>query len=607
MAASDPVAHGAADAPLRAMMGNEAIARGAWEAGVRVAAAYPGTPSTEILESLADYPAEDLHAQWSTNEKVACDVAIGASFAGVRALAVMKHVGLNVAADALMSVTYIGVTGGLVLVVCDDPGIFSSQNEQDTRLFGKLANVPVLEPSDAQEALDFTRLAFELSERFDTPVIVRGTTRLSHTRSLVRVGKREEHPPLGFVEDPAKHVMLPVYARLRHPLLVEREARLQTWLETSDLIRWEEGSTDFGVITLGPPYSYVKEVAPAASVLKLGVSYPLPGNLVRRFCESVERVLVVEELEPFVESEVRALGAPVEGKRYFPRVGEFSPEIVRAGLVEAGVLPESPTLQAFEGGPVEAEPLARPPVLCPGCPHVSSFMALRAIDARVVGDIGCYTLAALEPLRAIDTTVAMGCSIGNAVGLAKSGGESRPIVATIGDSTFLHSGIPPLMDAVYNRADISVLILDNHIIAMTGGQDHPGTGRTLRGEETHRVDLEQLVRSLGVEWVRKVDPYQLAEVYQTVREATRVKGVAVVIPDRPCALDPVKLKGPAFEVVAEGCTACQACMNLGCPAIVWGGGLFEGRHRVQIDPSTCIGCSLCVQVCPTDCIRPSTL
>ncbi len=603
MAVSDPVAGRAAEAPVRAMMGNEAIARGAWEAGVRVAAAYPGTPSTEIMESLAEYPAEDLHAQWSTNEKVACDVAIGASFAGARALAAMKHVGLNVAADALMSVTYIGVNGGLVLVVCDDPGIYSSQNEQDTRLFGRLANVPVLEPCDAQEALDFTRLAFELSERFDTPVIVRGTTRLSHTRSLVRLGEREEHPPLGFVEDPTKYVMLPVYARLRHPLLVEREARLQTWLETSDLIRWEEGSAEVGVITLGPPYTYVKEVAPDASVLKLGVSYPLPGDLVRRFCDSVEQVLVVEELEPFVESEVRALGARVEGKRYFPRVGEFSPEIVRAGLVEAGVLPESRTLQAIDGEPAEAEPLARPPVLCPGCPHVSSFMALRAVGARVVGDIGCYTLAALEPLRAIDTTVAMGCSIGNAVGLAKSGGENRPIVATIGDSTFLHSGIQPLMDAVYNRADISVLILDNHIIAMTGGQDHPGTGRTLRGEETHRVDLETLVRSLGVEWVRKVDPYQLAAVYQAVREATRHKGVAVVIPDRPCALDPVKLKGTAFEVVAEGCTACQACMNLGCPAIVWSGDLYEGRHRVEIDPSTCIGCSLCVQVCPTDCIR----
>ena len=605
MPAPDPAARRPADAPLRAMMGNEAIARGAWEAGVRVAAAYPGTPSTEILESLAEYPAEDVHAQWSTNEKVACDVAIGASFAGVRALAAMKHVGLNVAADALMSVTYIGVNGGLVLVVCDDPGIFSSQNEQDSRLFGKLANVPVLEPSDAQEALDFTRLAFELSERFDTPVIVRGTTRLSHTRSLVRLGERAEPQPRGFVEDPTKHVMLPVHARLRHPLIVEREAELQAWLETSDLIRWERGSGELGVITLGPSYTYVKEVAPGASVLKLGVSYPLPGGLVRRFCESVDRVLVIEELEPFVELDVRAMGAPVEGKRYFPRVGEFSPEIVRDGLVEAGVLPESPTLPAVESEPVADEPLARPPVLCPGCPHMSAFMAVRAVDARVLGDIGCYTLAALEPLRAIDTTVAMGCSIGNAVGLAKSGGESRPIVATIGDSTFLHSGIPPLMDAVYNRADISVLLLDNHIIAMTGGQDHPGTGRTLRGEETHRVDLEQLIRSLGVEWIRKVDPYQLAEVYQTVREATLFKGVAVVIADRPCVLDPVKLKGPAFHVIAEGCTACQACMNFGCPAILWSSDLFEGRHRVEIEPSTCIGCSLCVQVCPTDCIQPS--
>ncbi len=607
MSAPDPAARGPANAPLRAMMGNEAIARGAWEAGVRVAAAYPGTPSTEILESLAEYPAEDVHAQWSTNEKVACDVAIGASFAGVRALAAMKHVGLNVAADSLMSATYIGVNGGLVLAVCDDPGIYSSQNEQDTRLFGKLATVPVLEPSDAQEALDFTRLAFDLSERFDTPVIVRSTTRLSHTRSMVRVGEREEHAPRGFLDDPSRNVMLPAYARLRHPLLIEREARLRAWLETSELIRWEPGSADFGVITLGPSYTYVKEVAPGASVLKLGVSHPLPGELVRRFCESVQRVLVVEELEPFVESEVRSLGVPVEGKRYFPRVGEFSSEIVRAGLVEAGLLPEGRTLGSVEARPAEIETLARPPVLCPGCPHVSAFMALRAVGARVVGDIGCYTLAALEPLRAIDTTVAMGCSIGNAVGLSKSGGESRPIVATIGDSTFLHAGIPSLIDAVYNRADISVLLLDNHTIAMTGGQDHPGTGRTLRSEETHRIDLEQLIRSLGVQWIRKVDSYELATVYQTVREATRFEGVAVVISDRPCVLDPVKLKGPPFEVVAEGCTACQACMNLGCPAIVWGESLFEGRHRVRIDPSTCIGCSLCVQLCPTDCIRPTAV
>jgi len=593
--------------PTRALMGNEAIARGAWEAGVRVAAAYPGTPSTEILESLAEYPAEDVHAQWSTNEKVACDVAVGASFVGVRALAAMKHVGLNVAADALMSATYVGANGGLVLVVCDDPGIYSSQNEQDTRLFGKLAMVPVLEPSDAQEALDLTRFAFELSEDFDTPVIVRGTTRLSHTRSMVRLGERQEHPARGFIDDPTRNVMLPVYARLRHPLLIEREARLREWLETSELMRWERGTSEFGVITLGPSYSYVKEVAPQLSVLKLGVSHPLPEQLLRRFCESVERVLVVEELEPFVESEVRMLGIAVEGKRYFPRVGEFSPEIVREGLVAAGVLPQGRSLQPVEEEPEGGEALARPPVLCPGCPHVTAFMALRALDARVAGDIGCYTLSALDPLRAIHTTIAMGCSIGNAAGMAQSGGESRPIVATLGDSTFLHSGIPPLMDAVYNQADITVLLLDNHTTAMTGGQDHPGTGRTLRGEPTHQVQLEPLIRSLGVPWVRKVDSYEVGSVYQTVREATLFKGVAVVIFDRPCTLDPVKLKGAPFEVVSEGCTACQTCMNLGCPAITWDESLFEGRHRVQIDPATCIGCSLCVQVCPTDCIRPRAL
>jgi indolepyruvate ferredoxin oxidoreductase alpha subunit len=580
------------------MTGNEAIARGAWEAGVKVAAAYPGTPSTEILENLAAYPAEDLHAQWSTNEKVACDTAIGASFAGVRALVAMKHVGLNVAADSLMSQAYIGVNGGLVLAVCDDPGIHSSQNEQDTRLFGRLAMVPVLEPSDAQEALEFTRLAFELSERFDTPVILRSTTRLCHTRSPVLVGKREEPAPRAFLEDPRKNVMIPTHARLRHPLLIERERKLVDYLNTADITVWEQGDTSFGVITMSTAYTYVKEVVPRAHVLKLGASYPLPERVIREFAASVERVFVVEELEPVVEREMQALGLQVAGKAFFPRVGEFSPEILREGFVKAGVLDnaDQPSL-------IHTESIPRPPVLCPGCPHTTSFMALRALNARVAGDIGCYTLSAIEPLRAMDTTVAMGCSIGNAVGMAKAGTETRPIVATIGDSTFLHAGIPSLIDALYNQADITVILLDNHVTAMTGGQEHAGTGRTLRGEETHRIDFEQLIRAIGVQWVKKVDSYDVGAVYQTFREAVEFKGLSVVISDRPCVLDPVKIKGPPFEVLMEGCTACQACMNLGCPAIAWSDEWFEGRHKVRIEASQCIGCTLCVQVCPTDCIR----
>jgi indolepyruvate ferredoxin oxidoreductase alpha subunit len=584
---------------LKPLTGNEAIARGAWEAGVRVAAAYPGTPSTEIMESLAAFPAADLHAQWSTNEKVALDVAMGASFAGSRALASMKHVGLNVAADAFMSQSYIGVNGGLVLAVCDDPGIHSSQNEQDTRIYGQLATVPVLEPSDAQEALDLTKLAFELSERFDTMVIVRGTTRLSHTRSPVAVGPRTEVPARPFIENPAKNVMIPAHARRRHAAVIEREAKLKQYLETAPINRWETGDASFGVITAGTCYPYVREVLPGASVLKLGASWPLPEALLRRYCESVERVFVVEELEPVIERELRALGIKAEGKQFFSREGEFSPETVRAGFEKAGVL--EARVQRAGWAP---EPLVRPPVLCAGCPHTSSFMAVRASGARVAGDIGCYTLACLDPLRGLDTTVSMGSSIGNAIGMSKAG-DTRPIMATIGDSTFLHAGIPGLIDAVYNQANITVLLLDNHITAMTGGQQHPGTGKTLRGDAAPKVDYEALVRAVGVKWVRTVDSYDLAAMYQTLREAIAHRGVSVIISNRPCVLDPMKIKGPALAVVNEQCNACQSCMNLGCPAITWGSDTFEGRHKVKIDQSLCIGCTLCAQVCTVDCIKPA--
>ena len=595
---------------VRPLTGNEAIARGAWEAGVRVAAAYPGTPSTEILESLAKYPAADLHAQWSTNEKVALDVAIGASFAGSRALASMKHVGLNVAADAFMSQSYIGVNGGLVIAVADDPGIHSSQNEQDTRIYGQFATVPVLEPSNAQEALDFTRLAFDISEKFDTMVIVRSTTRLSHTRSPVAVGARTEHPSRGFFESPAKNVMIPAHAKPRHVAVLQREAKLKEYLETAPINRVETGHSvgrtagktagkaSFGVITAGTCYPYVREVLPNASVLKLGASWPLPEGLLRRFCESFDRVFVVEELEPVIEKEARALGLKVEGKQYFPRVGEFSPEILRAGFEQAGVL--EPRAKRAGWTP---EPLVRPPVLCAGCPHTSSFMAVRASGARVAGDIGCYTLACLDPLRGLDTTVSMGSSIGNAVGMAMAG-DTKPVMATIGDSTFLHAGIPALINAVYNQANITVLLLDNHITAMTGGQQHPGTGKTLRGEEAPKVDYDALVRAIGVKWVRTVDSYDLAVMYQTLREAIAHRGVSVIISNRPCVLDPVKIKGPALYVVNEQCNACQSCMNLGCPALTWGEDRFEGRHKVKIDPSLCIGCTLCAQVCTVDCIKP---
>ena len=593
------VGAGAPEAAATPLMGNEAIARGAWEAGVRVCAAYPGTPSTEIMENLGEYPATDLYAEWSTNEKVALDVAIGAALSGVRAMASMKHVGLNVAADSLMSQTYIGVHGGLVLVVCDDPGIHSSQNEQDTRLFARFANVPVLEPSDAQEAHDFTKLAFDISEEFDTPVIVRSTTRLSHTRSTVHVGPREERAPKGFVNQPTKTVTIPANARRLHPKVVEREGRLARYFEDSPLTVWQQGDSRIGIITGSTSYLYVKEVAPHASVLKLGCSYPLPMDKIRAFAASVDRLLVVEELEPVIEKEILAAGIACEGKVFFPRLGELSPELVRAGLAAAGLMEAAPpTIE------LDITPMARPPVLCAGCPHTASYLALRGIDARVAGDIGCYTLAAVEPLRSIDTTVCMGASIANAVGMWAAATEKKPIVATIGDSTFLHSGIAPLIDAVYNKANITVVLLDNSITAMTGGQDHPGTGRTLRGEATHKVDYETICRAVGVEWIRKVDPYEIGHMYQTLREAIVYKGVSVVISSRPCVLDPVKIKGAPLAITASGCVACQSCMNLGCPSLTWTEEMVEGHHKVTIDAATCIGCTLCAQVCPSDCIQP---
>ncbi len=582
---------------MRPMTGNEAIARGAWEAGVRVGAAYPGTPSTEIMESLATYPADEIKAQWAPNEKVALDVAIGASYCGVRALTAMKHVGVNVAADSLLTLGYIGVNGGLVLAVCDDPGIHSSQTEQDTRLYGRLANVPVLEPADAQEALDFTKAAFELSEEFDTPVIVRSTTRLSHTRAAVRIAPRVSIAPKSFVEDPGKNVALPSTARRRHPIIIAREATLGARLGQPQFTRWERRDPTIGVITASVAYTYVREALPGASMLKLGASFPIARDIIREFCASVDRVFVVEELEPFLETEIRAMGIVAAGKEFFPRAGELSLDLVREGFVKAGVLAPGPVRKPFAFASV-----VRPPVLCAGCPHIGSYLPLRAINARVSGDIGCYTLSAIEPMRAMDTCVAMGSSIGVASGMALAGTETKPIVATIGDSTFLHGGIPALMDAVYNKTDITVMILDNQTTAMTGGQDHPGTGKTLRGEQTHRVDYEAVCRAVGVTWIRKVDSYDLGTLHRTVREATEQPGVTVIIANRPCVLDPVKIKGPPFMVKLDGCVACQACMNLGCPAISWAQEMHEGHHKIQIDQASCIGCSMCVQVCPSDCI-----
>ena len=578
------------------LSGNEAVARGAVEAGILVAVGYPGTPSTEILESIADR--DDIDVRWSPNEKVALDVALGASLGGVRVLATMKHVGLNVAADTFMTAAYTGVGAGLVVVSADDPGMHSSQNEQDNRAYARMAGVPLLEPSDSAEAKEYTALAFDISEEFDTPVLVRTTTRVSHNRGVVEVGQRIERPATGFTRDPVKYVMIPGHARTRRPVLLERLERLTKYVEASPMTREFGGRSDVGVVTSGIAHHYVREVLPDVRILKLGMSYPLPMDRIGAFAESVDRLFVVEELDPHVEDAIRAAGIAVEGKAFFPQIGELNPDVVRKGFAAAGVLPAT---LAIEPAPPT---VTRPPLMCPGCPHTPPFLALKRMGAVVTGDIGCYTLAALEPLASMDTCVAMGSSIGMAVGMAASGGADGPVVATIGDSTFLHGGIPGLAEAVYSQANITVLILDNGTVAMTGGQEHPGTGVTLQGSDTTPVDLVALCKALGVRDVSVVDPYDLAATYSTLENAIAHVGPSVVITNRPCVEAPVKIRDNPFQVVAEACTACQACMTPGCPSIVWSDETYEGRRKVVIDQVTCTGCTLCVQLCPPHAIVP---
>jgi indolepyruvate ferredoxin oxidoreductase alpha subunit len=582
------------------LSGNDAIAWAALEAGVKVAAGYPGTPSTEILQTLVRVDdARRVYVEWSTNEKVALDVTLGAAMAGARALATMKHVGLNVAADTFMTAAYTGVRGGLVIVSADDPGMHSSQNEQDNRVFARFAGVPLLEPADSQEARDFTLAAFELSERFDVPVLLRSTTRVSHARGVVRAGEPAAPDVRGFVREPAKFVMLPGYARARHRALLERLTRLEGEADESALNRIELRDTRYGIITSGITYHYVRDVMPEASVLKLGFAYPVPLGLVRRFAEAVEHLLVIEELEPFLEAEICAAGIPAEGKAFVPREGELSPDAIRGALVRAGW--RAPEARTTLEAPATA---GRPPVLCPGCPHVAPFLSLKQLGAVVAGDIGCYTLAATEPLRAMDTCIAMGSSVGMAIGLARSGGACGPVVAAIGDSTFLHGGLPALADAVYNGTRMTVLVLDNGTTAMTGGQAHPAAGTTIRGDAAPSLDIPALCRALGVPWVRVVDPYDLAQTRLVLAEAIAQPGVSVVVTNRPCVEMPLKVRDHPFGVVDEACIACQACMNLGCPSITWSGGWHDGRRKVQIDPVTCTGCTVCAQVCAPAAIVP---
>lgn len=558
------------------LLGDFAVARGAWEAGVRVAAAYPGTPSTEITEELARY--DDVYSEWSPNEKVAMEVGIGASVRGARTIVSMKHVGLNVACDPLFTASYTGVNGGLVVAVADDPSVFSSQNEQDTRVTAVSAQVPVLEPSDSMEAKEFTKLAFDLSEQYDTPVILRLTTRVAHSQSLVELGERQELPLRAYEKNIAKYVMMPANARVKHTVVEERMAKLSVDADSLSINRIEMGDNKLGIICSGGVYEYVKEALPDASVLKLGMVYPLPYELIKKFASSVDRCVVAEELAPHIETLIKAHGINVEGKNLFPRCGEFS-----ANLIRRCILGEADSVSA-------AQVPARPPVLCAGCPHRGVFYVLSKLKLNVLGDIGCYTLGAVPPLGSMDAVVCMGASIGMAIGFDKADPEAhKHSVAVIGDSTFIHSGITGLIDAVYNKAPITVIILDNRTTGMTGHQNHPATGKTIKNEPTYELDLAEVCRAVGAPNVRTVDPGDLGEMERAVKEELAKDEVSVIIAKKPCVLLTKKLYN-GFRVNGL-CKKCKACLKLGCPAIV------NGKDGITIDVSLCTECGLCKGVC----------
>lgn len=564
------------------LLGNESVARGLYEAGVRFVSSYPGTPSTEITEYAAEY--DEIYAEWAPNEKVALEAALGAAIGGGRAFCGMKHVGLNVAADPLFVTAQTGVSGGLVIGVADDPGMHSSQNEQDSRHYAVAAKLPMVEPSSSAECKDYTKLAFELSERFDTPVLLRLTTRVSHSRSPVELCDRTEYEVKPYVKDPAKHVMMPSNAKKRHVVVEEHLAALTEYAESCPLNTVEENGTSVGIITAGNCWNYAKEAfGKNASYLKLGLLNPLPKKLILDFAAAHETIIVIEELDPIIENHCKALGINVVGKDVLPICGEFSEELLREKLL--GIEPDYCEI----GSPIPP----RPPVLCPGCPHRGVFYTLSKLKLRVSGDIGCYTLGAVAPLTAIDTVYCMGASISSLHGTAKVRGEEDKYVAVIGDSTFMHSGLTGLVNVVYNGGNTTTLILDNSITGMTGHQDNPLTGKTLKGEPAVNLCLEDICASLGVarEHIRAVDPNDLPALEAILREETAAKCASVIICRRPCALLKSVRRLPALTVDEDKCIGCRSCMKLGCPCI----SVID--KKAKIDASMCVGCGLCKQMC----------
>ena len=569
------------------MLGNEAIARGAYEAGVKVSAAYPGTPSTEISEYLVQYK-EDLYCEWSPNEKVATEVAVGASIAGTRAMSCMKHVGFNVAADPAYSVSYMGVNGGLVIIVADDPGLYSSQNEQDTRMVARAAQLPVIEPSDSSEAKEYIKVAFELSEQFDRPIVYRTTTRLAHSQGLVTLEDRKVPEDKPYVKDIRKTVMMPGNAKLRHIEIEKRNKELAEVANTLPINRVEMNDTKIGVITSGIPYQYVKEALPNASVCKLGLVNPLPRKMIEDFASKVDKLYIVEELDPVIEEQVKSWGIECVGKDIFTVQGEYSANMIRERIL-------GETLEIDQPAAVPG----RPPILCPGCPHRSVYYTLKKLKMHAAGDIGCYTLGAVAPLSVVDTTMCMGSSISTLHGMEKAKGKEyiKNWVAVIGDSTFLHTGVNSLMNMVYNQATGTVMILDNSTTGMTGHQDHAATGKTLMGDPTNAIDIPGLCRAMGIKNVVEVNAFDIETLEKTIREEVAKDEVSVIITKSPCVLLS-KEKKPLYTAHSDKCKKCGMCMKPGCPAMT-----KNADGTVYIDDTMCTGCGLCEKLCKFNAIE----